>query len=556
MSGGLECEHDAHFLFRRGPGEHTDAVDGGGQLLIVQGVKLDAGYNSALNAQFAGDGGGRNLLVPGDHFDRDPRLAAQGDGIASFGSGRIHQAHQSGEYEVFHIDKQVTVWLKIPNRKFRPGGSQHPQACGRHVLVSPFDKVSLLRIQRLITVLVKHHRAVVQQYVRGALDHDPHPLAIEVKSHLVLVFSLKRNLGNSPVVLLQFYRIKPTLRRDRQQSTFHRVAGDLAGAQLGFVAQRDWHQQGLQIRHTGVAATDLAGGLVALAADLKMPATGIKPADGHLVDGQRTGLVGANNRCTTQGFHRRQAFDDGLVACHALQADCQRHRHHCGQTFGDGGHGEGDGRHDHHHPGLTTQQAGDQHESDHDAGDQRKSPAQRIQLDLQRRGRIFGLPQHVRQQAQFCIHPGGGHHHFCPAAGYDRVHEKQIGALRQRNILACQRINLLAHGARFSGQRGFVNFKIMRGNHATIGRHAVAGAKQNDVPRHQFISGQYHGLTVAAHFCCRSEHFFQCSERLFGAVFLGEAQHCVNHHHNQNHHRIGKVPDCSSEHGRSDQHQD
>lgn len=66
-------------------------------------------------------------------------------------------------------------------------------------------------------------------------------------------------------------------------------------------------------------------------------------ANGHLVGGESTGLVGADDRGATKGFDGGQRADDGVLLGHAAGAESEASGDDSGQTFGNGSDGQGDG---------------------------------------------------------------------------------------------------------------------------------------------------------------------------------------------------------------------
>ncbi len=68
---------------------------------------------------------------------------------------------------------------------------------------------------------------------------------------------------------------------------------------------------------------------------------------GHSVFGQGAGLIGADDICGAQSFHRGQTVDQGVTFGHphhpARQGDCRHYR----QPLGDSGHRQGYGGFDH-----------------------------------------------------------------------------------------------------------------------------------------------------------------------------------------------------------------
>lgn len=66
------------------------------------------------------------------------------------------------------------------------------------------------------------------------------------------------------------------------------------------------------------------------------------PADGHLVGGQGTGLVGADDGGATQGLDGGQGAHDGVLLGHTAGTEGKASGDDSGQTFRDGGHSQRD----------------------------------------------------------------------------------------------------------------------------------------------------------------------------------------------------------------------
>ena len=109
---------------------------------------------------------------------------------------------------------------------------------------------------------------------------------------------------------------------------------------------------------------------------------------------------------------------------------------------------------------------------------------------------------------------------------------------------------------RLAGEGRLGDLGIVGREHASIGRHTVAGFEQHQVARHQKRCANLVHASVTAHARDRRKHLLQGGERLFGPVFLPEAEHGVEQHHRQDHHRILDVADGAGQHRRCNQHGD
>lgn len=96
----------------------------------------------------------------------------------------------------------------------------------------------------------------------------------------------------------------------------------------------------------------VTNGLVGGASDLELEEAAVvafnlveheHAADGHLVGGQGTGLVGADDGGATQGLDGGQGAHNSVLLGHAAGTQSQASGNDGGQTLGDGGDGQGDG---------------------------------------------------------------------------------------------------------------------------------------------------------------------------------------------------------------------
>ena len=127
-----------------------------------------------------------------------------------------------------------------------------------------------------------------------------------------LVGRVERQRRDARVLLAGERRVDAALRGEHDQRALGRVADERAVLDLGIGAQGH-RQQVLLERDVGLAAGvgDLAGRLVALAAD-RVAAAGDRHLDGgHLVERQRPGLVGVDRRGRAERLHGAQALHDG-----------------------------------------------------------------------------------------------------------------------------------------------------------------------------------------------------------------------------------------------------
>ncbi len=236
---------------------------------------------------------------------------------------------------------------------------------------------------------------------------------------------------------------------------------------------------------------------------------------------------------------------------HAVHAEREGDGHYCRQAFGNRRDGQCDGGHRRLYQRVTAQQAEDEHQRHDAAGDHCEAFAQAVKLLLQRRLALDGGGEQPGKTAHFGAHAGGGDDGFEAAARHHGVHEHHVVPFRQRRLFI-NSVRQLGDRLRFAGQGSLRHLSAVRRQHAGVGRNAVAGLKQQDVPRHQIGRLDQANLAVASHARRRREHVLQRRQSRFGTMLLKEAQHRVEQHHHGNDDRVLEIADragqdCSSE---------
>ena len=129
---------------------------------------------------------------------------------------------------------------------------------------------------------------------------------------------------------------------------------------------------------------------------------------GHAVGGQGAGFVGANHTDGAQGFHRREATHQGVVAGHALHRQGQGQGDRGQQALGHEGHDDADGK---HQAFLATdadeQPAGQKGEGAHGQGHRGDRAHDPGHLQFQGAGRAHGGGREVGHLAKLGFGAGG-----------------------------------------------------------------------------------------------------------------------------------------------------
>ena len=247
--------------------------------------------------------------------------------------------------------------------------------------------------------------------------------------------------------------------------------------------------------------------------------------DRHAVHGQRTRFVRADHRGAAQGFHGRQAADDGVLRDHLLHADGQHDGHNCQQPFGNGCHGQADGRHEHLARVVSVGHA--RHKDQHAYADaqQRQLFAQVGHAALQRRFHAFLAAQHARDGAQLRVHARGHDDSLAAPVGDQATGKGQVGPVAQRQVaFSCQGFGMLFHRLAFAGQGALIRTQPCRYREPQVGGHIIARLQQHHVAGNQVRCRHGEEGPFAAHLRVGRGQLLQCLQRFFGPVFLNHAQ--------------------------------
>ncbi len=372
-----------------------------------------------------------------------------------------------------------------------------------------------------------------------------------------LLRRVERNLGDARGPPGQRLRLEPTLGGKREQSAFSGVADQLVVTDAAVVGERSSSQQRFEIdTRVAVFGRDRTAGGIALARHRKPLSPAVHGARRHLVERERAGLVRADHRGAAEGLDGRELLHDRAIARHATHAQRQRDGNDRRQSLGDRRDRERDGGEQDLDQGLCARKAQQEDRADERARDPRKTLAERIELALQWRGPRFRLVEQSGHAPHFRGHARGRDQRFDPSARDHRVHEDHVAALAERRIHRDDCLGDLGHRVRLAGEGRLGDLGVVGREHASIGGHTVAGFEQHQVARHQLRGADLLHAAVAAHARHRRKHLLQRGERRFGPVFLPEAEHGVEQHHRQDHHRILDIAYGAGQHCRRDQHDD
>ena len=171
----------------------------------------------------------------------------------------------------------------------------------------------------------------------------------------------------------------------------------------------------------------LAGQAVADARD-RVPVGRVHHLDrGHLVHGQRAGLVGVDGRGEAQRLDRRQVLHDCVALGQVDPAEGQDGLGDRGQRLRDGRDGQRDGGHEQVVPGLAAGPAQHEHHDHREPGGRRDPQREPVELPGQRGFLARRGGQHPGDPAQLGPSPRGRDDHRRAAVRDRAVHERHVG---------------------------------------------------------------------------------------------------------------------------------
>ncbi len=316
-------------------------------------------------------------------------------------------------------------------------------------------------------------------------------------------------------------------------------------AQHSAAQQRHGRRQRLGV--VGALADDLALGFVAGTADQQPVAPGDDLPRGHLVAGQRAGLVGADDRSRAERLDCRQLADHRVAPGHAADPDRERDGDHRRQTFGDRPDRQRDDRDQRLVPGERAREHREgeqQYREDED----RRGEAVREAFDLAQQRSGHGLDRFEQRAdpADLGTPAGGDDDPGRLARGHQRARERHVAPVAERGVGGHVSLGLLRRD-RFAGQRRFVDQHPARANEPYVRRQAVSGLEQHHVAEHQLPHRELPALAGAQDDGVRRDHAGDRRERLLGLALLHEADGRVGDDHHENDRGVDRVPE---QHGR------
>ncbi len=351
-----------------------------------------------------------------------------------------------------------------------------------------------------------------------------------------LVLGVEGHLADAREDAPRLVDVHAALLGEDDERRLGRVADDLAVAHRRVV--RQGHRQEVRLEgRVAVAgdAEDLALRRVALALDVVATPDDDQLARGHLVEGQRPRLVGANRGRRTERLDGAQPLDDRALRRERLRAERQHRRHDGGQARRDRGDREADPDQEQ----LVEVLAADQPEEDHERqgarGHDRDEEGELVELARERRLLLLHLAEHPGDLADLGRHPRRRDHHLAAATSHGRVHVRHVEAVAERDLVARHGVHGLQHGRALARQRRLLDLERRRQDQAAVGGDLVAGLERHHVAGNELLGGDVHALAVPAGVRMDQEHFLERGDALGGLALLVQAEDGVEHRQADDH---------------------
>ena len=277
--------------------------------------------------------------------------------------------------------------------------------------------------------------------------------------------------------------------------------------------------------------------------------------DGHLVAGERAGLVGVDDRRRAEGLDRGQAAHDGAPARHAPDADGQGDRDDRRQALGDRGDRQRDGGEHGVCHGKAAKQAQREEEHGHDDDCSRQPPAEDRDLARQRRLGLRGLPEQRGDPPELGAVAGGDDDGRPDAVGGERAAVDHAGPVAEfRSVL--DRLGPLLRGHGFPGQGRLVDLESLGGEDPGVGRHLVPRREEHHVAGDQIVGRDLDAPAVAERGRPPGDEAREGLYLLAGPVLLDEPDDGVEDNDREHHQGVHGLPEDERQRRGGQEHPD
>ena len=395
-----------------------------------------------------------------------------------------------------------------------------------------------------------------------ALDGDKPVGAGAIEGRHEAVASIEGDLRQAWEVAPRRLGVDAGLDPQGDQRPLHRIAIDdpvrVRLAQRRIVAEhggaRDLAERGMG-RRLGRDAVEKkrAARLIAGAGRGEHARGGQDRFGGHLVQGQRAGLVGADRRYRAERLDGGKASDDGVALGHPAHADRKRDRHHRRQALGNGGDRDANRGHERMFDLVAANQRGESADARRNSeNDDRQPPGEGVHLAQERRSQGFDATDHGADAPKLGRSAGRDDQARALAARDQRPGIGDRSAIAQRSV-SRDGLGRLVRRRRFSGQHRFFDPEAARADEPEVGGNAIARLSQDDVADDQAFDRNREPPAVAHDRRLAREHAANRVQRLFGAALLDEADCRVDDDYAEDDHGIDAVAEQEGDQRRSEQ---
>ena len=305
-------------------------------------------------------------------------------------------------------------------------------------------------------------------------------------------------------------------------------------------------KQALLIRQRGTSrCEDTAFRIQAAAGDFPRLLTGKDdPARRQLVDRQGAGLVGGDKGAGTKRLYRQQLPHNDMPPRHAPHTDGQRDRQRDRQALRNRRHGQRHGKQEYFLQRHAATQCHDRHQQG-DHRDQQGDAACKA-FHPHQQGRLGGRPAKYDggNATKFRVQCRARDDSAATATADERTGKGHVETIAKRALQRMQLLCTLEHRHGFTGQQGLIHFEVMAGKQAHVGRNALTGFQQHDVPGYQLLCIAFMGVALAQHPAAHADQLLQGHRGTLGRVFLGSADNGIQQQHRADEDSVRPFTNC------------